>query len=229
MKIGVSLATILAAVLSLTVSAIAGPQITFDKNAYDFHSVIQGKTVAHSFTFHNTGDAAATITRVSSSCGCTVANVSDKVIPPGKSGAIKAAFDSSDFYGPVTKEVFVYLGDQQKPAYILTMKGLVIEELAITPRQINLGSVKAGVRKEVTVDMENKGNKTIKITSLKTELPQTTISSRKQTLKPGEKTSIKITVIPRSDNRFVNGYLTISTNSQGKSEKTVPIFGVLAK
>lgn len=229
MKTGISLTTILAAVLSLAVPAMAGPQLTFDKNIYDFHSVIQGKTVAHSFTFRNTGDAAATITRVSSSCGCTVANVSDKVIPPGKSGAIKAAFDSSDFYGPVTKEVFVYLGDQQKPAYILTMKGLVIEELVITPRQINLGSVKAGVRKEVTVAMENKGNKTIKITSLKTELPQTTINSRKQTLKPGEKTAIKVTVIPRADNRFVNGYLTISTNGQGKSEKTVPIFGVLAK
>jgi len=229
MKTGISLATILAAVLSLAVPAMAGPQLTFDKNVFDFHSVIQGKTVSHSFTFRNTGDAPATITRVSSSCGCTVANVSDKVIPPGKSGAIKAAFDSSDFYGPVSKDVFVYLGDQQKPAYILSMKGLVVEELVITPRQINLGSVKAGVRKEVTVVMENKGNKTVKITSLKTELPQATISSGKKTLKPGEKTSIKITVIPRTDNRFVNGYLTISTNSQGKVEKTVPIFGVLAK
>lgn len=229
MKIGVSLATILAAVLSLTVPAVAGPQLTFDKNIYDFHSVIQGKTVAHSFTFRNTGDAPATITRVSSSCGCTVANVSDKVIPPGKYGAIKAAFDSSDFYGPISKEVFVYLGDQHKPAYILTMKGLVIEELAITPRQINLGSVKAGVRKEVTVVMENKGTKTIKITSLKTELPQATIRSGKKSLKPGEKTSLKVVVIPRPDSRFVNGYLTITTNSRGKSEKTVPIFGVLAK
>ncbi|MRR53651.1 MAG: DUF1573 domain-containing protein [Deltaproteobacteria bacterium] len=229
MKTGISLTTILAAVLSLAVPAMAGPQLTFDKNVFDFHSVVQGKTVSHSFTFRNTGDAPATITRVSSSCGCTVANVSDKVIPPGKSGAIKAAFDSSDFYGPVSKDVFVYLGDQQKPAYILSMKGLVVEELVITPRQINLGSVKAGVRKEVTVVMENKGNKTVKITSLKTELPQTTISSGKKTLKPGEKTSIKITVIPRTDNRFVNGYLTISTNSQGKVEKTVPIFGVLAK
>jgi len=229
MKLGVSLATILAAVLSLAVPAMAGPQLTFDKKIYDFHSVIQGKSVAHSFTFRNTGDAAANITRVSSSCGCTVANVSDKVIPPGKSGTIKAAFDSSDFYGPVTKEVFVYLGDQQNPAYILTMKGMVIEELVITPRQINLGSVKAGIGKEVTVVMENKGNKTIKITSLKTELPQTIISSGKKTLKPGEKTSLKITVIPRPDNRFVNGYLTITTSSEGKSEKTVPIFGVLAK
>jgi len=229
MKLGVSLVTILAAVLSLAGSAVAGPQLTFEKDVYDFHSVIQGKTVAHSFTFRNTGDAAATITRVSSSCGCTVANVSDKIIPPGKSGTIKAAFDSSDFYGPVSKEVFVYLGNQQKPAYILTMKGLVIEELVITPRQVNLGSVKAGVRKEVTVELENKGNKTVKITSLKTELPQATVSSGKKTLKPGEKTSLKISVIPRTDNRFVNGYLTITTNSQGKAEKSVPIFGVLEK
>ncbi|MHC1697388.1 MAG: DUF1573 domain-containing protein [Geobacteraceae bacterium] len=229
MKIGISIVTILAAVLSLTVPAVAGPQLTFDKNVFDFHSVVQGKTVAHSFMFRNTGDAPATIARVSSSCGCTVANVSDKVIPPGKSGTIKATFNSSDFYGPVTKEVFVYLADQQKPAYTLTMKGLVVEELVITPRQVNLGSVKAGVRKEVTLEMENKGKKTIKITSLKTELPQTTISSRKKSLKPGEKTALKITVLPRADNRFVNGYLTISTDGQGKSEKTVPIFGVLAK
>ena len=151
MKLGISMATVLVALLSLTGPALAGPQLTFDKNVYDFKKVIQGKDVIHSFTFRNTGDAPGTITRVSSSCGCTVANVSDKVIPPGKSGTIKTSFDSSDFSGPVTKEVFVYLGNQQKPAYTLTLKGVVTEELVITPRQINLGSVKAGVRKEVTI------------------------------------------------------------------------------
>lgn len=229
MKLGVSLAIIPAAIIFLAAPAMSGQQLTFDKNIYDFHSVVQGKTVSHSFTFRNTGNAPATITRVSSSCGCTVANVSDKVIPPGKSGAIKAAFDSSDFYGPVTKEVFVYLADQQKPAHTLTMKGLVIEELVITPRQVNLGSVPAGVRKDVTLEMENKGKKTIKITGIKTELPQTTINAQKKTLKPGEKAVLKITVLPRADNRFVNGYLTISTNSEGKQEKTIPVFGVLAK
>ncbi|RQW82980.1 MAG: DUF1573 domain-containing protein [Geobacter sp.] len=229
MKLGVSVVTILAAVLALTVPALAGPQLTFDKAVYDFRTVAQGKTVVHSFTFRNTGDATGTITRVSSSCGCTVADVSNKVIQPGKTGTIKTTFDSSDFHGPVTKEVFVYLGDQQKPAYILTMKGLVVEEFVITPRQINLGSVKAGVRKDVTLAMENKGEKTIKINSIKTELPQVAISIRKKVLKPGEKTSFKVSVTPRGDNRFVNGYLTISTNSQGKSEKIIPIFGVLAK
>ena len=229
MKLGVSVVTVLAAVLALTVPALAGPHFTFDKTVYDFRTVAQGKTVAHSFTFRNTGDAPGTIARVSSSCGCTVAVVSDKIIQPGKSGSIKTTFDSSDFHGPVTKEVFVYLGDQQKPAHILTMKGIVVEELVITPRQINLGSVKAGVRKDVTLEIENKGDKTIKINSIKTELPQVAIGNRKKVLKPGEKTSFKVSVTPRGDNRFVNGYLTISTNSQGKSEKTIPIFGVLEK
>ncbi len=229
MKIGLSLTTILAAVFFLTAPALAEPQLKFEKTLYDFHTVMQGKTVRHSFSFRNTGDATATIARVSSSCGCTVANVSDKIIPSGRTGTITATFDSSDFYGPVTKEVFVYLGDQQKPAYILTMKGTVAEELIITPRQINLGSVKAGIRKDVTLEMQNNGNKTIKIVSLKSTLPQTTISCRKKSLSPGEKTTFRVSVTPRADNRFVNGYLTISTSNRGKSEKSIPIFGVLVK
>ncbi len=229
MKLGLTLATILTALLSLTVPALAGPQFTFDKKIYDFNTVTQGKPVVHNFTFRNTGDAPGTISRVASSCGCTVANVSNKVIAPGKTGTIKTSFDSSDFNGPVTKEVFVYLADQQKPSYTLTMKGTVIEELVITPRQIDLGSVKAGVRKDVTLEMENKGKRTITITGFKTELPQTTISCRNKVLKPGEKTTFKVSVTPRGDSRFVNGYLTISTNSQGKQNKSIAIFGILQK
>jgi len=100
MKLGISMATVLVALFSLTGPALAGPQLTFDKNVYDFKKVIQGKDVIHSFTFRNTGDAPGTITRIASSCGCTVADVSDKVIPPGKSGTIKTSFDSSDFSVP---------------------------------------------------------------------------------------------------------------------------------
>jgi hypothetical protein len=229
MKLGVSMATILTVVFSLAVPAFAGPQFTFEKSVYDFNKVIQGKSVVHIFTFRNTGNAPGTITRVSSSCGCTVANVSDKVIPPGKTGTIKATFDTTDFFGPATKEFFVYMNDPIKPAYTLFMKGVVVEELVFTPRQINLGSVKAGVRKDVTITMENKGESTLKITGIKTEMPQVTVKCRKKYLKPGEKSSFQVSVTPRSDNRFVNGYLTISTNSQGKAEKTISIFGILGK
>lgn len=229
MKFGLSLVTIPALVLFLALPAFAGARFTFDKPVYDFKQVIQGKSVIHTFTFRNTGDAPGTIARISSSCGCTVANVSEKIIPPGKTGSIKATFDTSDFFGAVTKEVFIYLDDQQKPAYTLTMKGTVVEELAITPRQINLGSLKAGVRKEVTATMENRGKTKLRIKGIKTALPQVKISYDKKTLKPGEKTSLKVSVTPRGDNRFVNGYLTLTTSSTIKPEKSVAIFGIVEK
>jgi hypothetical protein len=229
MKIGLSIASTLIVILLLAAPALASPKFTFEKNVHDFDNVTQGRTVAHTFTFRNTGDAPGTIARVSSSCGCTVAIVSEKVIPPGKTGTIKATFDSSDFHGPVAKEIFVYLEGQQKPANTLTMKAVVVEELVVTPRQINLGSVKAGVRKDVTLEMENKGKNTIKITGFKTEMPQVTITCNKRTLKPGEKSLAKVSVTPRGDSRFVNGYLIISTTSQGKAEKTISIFGVVEK
>jgi hypothetical protein len=227
MKLGFSIASPLIILLFLAAPALAGPRLTFDKPVYDFQQVTQGKTIVHNFTFRNTGDAPATIAHVSSSCGCTVANVSEKIIPPGKSGTIQSTFDTTDFSGPVTKEVFVYLSGQQKPAYTLIIKGMIFEELVITPKQVNLGSVKAGVRKDVTMTMENKGNKALKITGVKTLMPQMKVNIPKKTLKPGEKTTFTVSITPRKGNRFINGYLTVTTNSAAKPEKTIAIFGVL--
>jgi len=218
-----------AVVLSLSLPALAGAQFTFDSPVYDFKQVMQGKSVIHSFNFRNTGNAPGIISRVSSSCGCTVANVSEKVIRPGKTGSIRATFETSDYFGPVTKEVFVYLENQQKPAHTLTMKGVVVEELAITPRQINFGSLKAGVRAKVEATIENRGKQTLRIAGIKSALPEVKTSCGKRTLKPGEKSTFTVSITPRADKRFVSGYLTITTNSRAKPEKTVAIFGIVNK
>jgi len=69
MKIGLSIASTLIVILLLAAPALASPKFTFEKNVHDFDNVTQGRTVAHTFTFRNTGDAPGTIARVSSSCG----------------------------------------------------------------------------------------------------------------------------------------------------------------
>ncbi|MRR57762.1 MAG: DUF1573 domain-containing protein [Deltaproteobacteria bacterium] len=207
----------------------AAPRLTFDNPAFDFGKVTQGKTVEHAFTFRNTGDAPITIQRVGSSCGCTVATPSSQVIHPGKSGEIKAAFDSSDFRGEVTKEVFVYTANPQKPSHTLTMKGMVVEEIVITPNQLNLGDVKPGVRKDGILKIENKGNRVLKIKAVRSILPQMTASSDKKVLRPGETAAIRVSLTPKGDRRFINGYITIVTDSPTKPEKEVAIFSVLKK
>jgi hypothetical protein len=229
MKHGLSFLSIAIVSLFFSLPALAAPQLTFEKPVYNFQTAPQGTTILHSFTFRNTGSEPATIERVSSSCGCTVANVTERVVRPGKTGEIKASFDTSDFSGQVTKEIFVYMSGSQSPAYTLTMKGLITEVLVVTPQQLNLGEVKAGIRKIGVLKLENKGKRTVKITELKTATPQMTASSGKRALKPGESTTIQVSVTPNADSRFLGGYITIRTDSPGKGEKTVQVYGTVRK
>lgn len=225
------LSVLLFSAVSLTVSlpAQAAPRLTFDHYSFDFGKVTQGKTVDHVFVFRNTGDAPITIQRVDSSCGCTVATPSTRVVNPGKRGEIKTTFDSSDFSGPVSKEILVYTTDQQKPSHTLIVKGVVVEELVLTPSQLNLGEVKAGARKDGDIIMENRRSGTIRIQGIRSGNPQITASCDKKSLKPGEKATIRVSLTPRGDARFINGYITIATDNPRKPEKEAAVFSVVKK
>lgn len=229
MKPGVFFLTTAIAALFFCPAALAAPRLTFDQPVYTFQKTEQGTTVTHSFTFRNTGKTPATIERVSSSCGCTVANVAERVIQPGKSGEIKASFDTSDFSGQVSKDIYVFVTGLQKPSYTLSMKGLIVEELTVLPRTLNLGEVKAGSRKTGEVKLTNAGKKSIRITALKTSTPQIKVASRKNLLKPGESATIQVSAVPGGSSRFLGGYVTISTDSRGKSDKTVQVYAVVTK
>ena len=52
------------------------PAITFEKVNHDFGDVIQGEKVTYNFQFHNTGGTDLLISKVSTSCGCTVGKLS---------------------------------------------------------------------------------------------------------------------------------------------------------
>jgi hypothetical protein len=215
--------------LFLTPSAWSEPRLTFESPVHDFRKVSQGTVINHTFVFRNTGDAPAVVERVTSSCGCTVANVSSKVIQPGKSGEIKASFDSTDFSGPVAKEVFVYMNTPRKPVQTLTLKGIVIEEITVSPKQLMFGTVKPGVRTEASLSIENNGKKTVRITSIKCGIPQITATSSKNILKPGETASIKVSLTPGGDGRYLSGYLTIVTDNQVKPDRIVPVYATVQR
>ncbi|NMC73106.1 MAG: DUF1573 domain-containing protein [Geobacteraceae bacterium] len=220
-----------AALVSLfhSLPALAAPQLAFDKPVHNFKDTTQGTTIVHSFTFRNTGTEPATIEKVTSSCGCTVADISERVVRPGKRGEIKASFDTSDFSGPVSKQIYVFLSGSKAPAYTLSLKGNIIEELVVTPPQVNLGELKAGVRKVATVKLENKGKRTIRIREIQAVAAQMTASADKRSLKPGETATIRISLVPRMENRFLGGYLSIKTDAPGKGEKNVQVFGTVRK
>ncbi len=68
--------------------------IKFAEYEYDFGTVKDGEKVTKIFKFTNTGKEPLVITNATASCGCTVPDWPKDAIAPGKTGEIKAVFDS---------------------------------------------------------------------------------------------------------------------------------------
>ena len=67
----------------------------------------QGQIAEITWRFKNTGTQPLYITDVRAGCGCTTPDVPKEPIAPGSENSIKAKFNSQNFSGHVTKEVFV--------------------------------------------------------------------------------------------------------------------------
>ena len=68
----------------------------------------EGDNLNVSFRFKNTGSKPLVISNVTASCGCTVPEVPKKPYAPGKTGVIKASFNSAGKPNMQSKQVTVY-------------------------------------------------------------------------------------------------------------------------
>lgn len=100
--------------------------IEWQETSYDFGTVVTGEKISHKYYFENKGSANFYISRVKSSCGCTVPKWSSEAILPGKTGFVEVLFDSTDREGDIKKTVNVlgnFEGDTHKQ---LILKGKVL-------------------------------------------------------------------------------------------------------
>jgi len=101
------------------------PEITFNETEHNFGKIIEGETVAYTFSFTNTGKGDLIIADVSTSCGCTVASFTEEAIRPGKEGTIKISFNSRGRKGFQNKAAIV-VANTQPNATQLRIKAEVV-------------------------------------------------------------------------------------------------------
>lgn len=70
------------------------PKILVPETSYDFGRIGPQDIVERTFVVRNNGDAPLTISRAYTTCGCTTAEFSASVIPPGKVATVKVIFDA---------------------------------------------------------------------------------------------------------------------------------------
>jgi hypothetical protein len=97
------------------------PKLSFAETQHDFGIVKEGQVMQYTFSFKNTGTADLEIKDVKTSCGCTAAVISNKIIKPGDEGSLKIEFDTANRSGKTSKIITVTSNDADEFQKILTI------------------------------------------------------------------------------------------------------------
>ncbi len=99
--------------------------ISFKNTTYDYGIIAVGADPFGEFHFKNIGRAPLIISNVQSSCGCLIGEWSREPVMPGKSGIIRARYDTHRI-GIINKSLTVVC-NATEPNVTIRVKGLVIE------------------------------------------------------------------------------------------------------
>lgn len=126
----------IAILLVLTLSFFSAAPTEFDKydtkvailkfktEVVDYGTITQNSEGTRLFVFTNTGDAPLLITKVKTTCGCTVPSYSKAPIQPGSQGELEIKYDTKRL-GAFTKTVTV-ISNAEGGNKILKIKGNIV-------------------------------------------------------------------------------------------------------
>lgn len=100
-------------------------KINFKSDTIDYGTIEKGADGLRIFEFTNSGDAPLIVSRVTSSCGCTVPKWSKEPILPGATGEIQVKYDTNRV-SPIRKTITV-ISNADTPTVALKIKGEVID------------------------------------------------------------------------------------------------------
>jgi hypothetical protein len=189
-------------------TAWAQPKFNFSKEGHDFGEVPEGKMASHDYEFVNTGDQPLIISNVQASCGCTTPFWTKEPIMPGKSGTIKASFNSQGRPGNFSKSITV-TSNAVEGTKMLTFKGVVIakgalptitDEMKATSAtisydktEVKLGKLEPGQTAVARFNVTNKGKSKLEIYDVTSTTFSTTWLFSKPSLAPGETGTLEVT------------------------------------
>lgn len=105
------------------------PAIYVEPPFHDFGTIPQ-EIVTHSFSVRNKGDKDLVISNITTSCGCTTAEIDKNSIPPGEEGTLTVTFDPivHDTKGKTTRTVSLETNDPSYPIKKIKIKAFVKKE-----------------------------------------------------------------------------------------------------
>jgi hypothetical protein len=117
---------LLAACSGLKSDLLAQASISFDTLSYNYGTIKKNAPGGTSFSFTNKGNEPLIITKVVSSCGCTVPSYPKTPVMPGQTDIIKVLYNTKT-PGEFSKTINIHSNDPKKSMVVLTIKGVVVK------------------------------------------------------------------------------------------------------
>jgi mono/diheme cytochrome c family protein len=122
----------------VVVSIYAPARIEAENRVVNVGKVETDSKVHQSFVLYNKGGKHLRISEVETSCGCTVAELSKKVLAPGDFTRLAITMDTSIKLGEVIKKITVHSNDPKRPALDLFLTGTVMARKMEAHEQVAL-------------------------------------------------------------------------------------------
>ena len=200
--------------------------LRFEYQLQDFGVIYEDSApLRMDYVFVNTSNRPVVITKVTTNCGCTVAEVGDSIVSPGEKGMITIMFNPHRRSGTVDTNTFIYTSlSNREPVAKLTLLGNVIDNdewnhlpwrvgaLKLKRKEVLFEPVKAGTTPQQRIPCANVGTTPLRLSS--ELLPAfASFATEPEEIAPGEEGDIVITVngdmlppnAPRSFNVLVEG------------------------
>lgn len=187
--------------------------LTFEKETHEFGLIPEGRQATYAFTFKNTGNQPVIISNVQPSCGCTTPDWTKEPVLPGKTGLVKAVYNSTGRPGAFHKSITV-TSNAVNSTQALFIKGTVIEpttvkteytpaqkasspRLMVAKKQYDFGKLEAGQKVNAKITLKNTGKQPLILQGLTS--PCNCINYRIPTpeIAPGKEEILELTYTQR--------------------------------
>lgn len=101
-------------------------EFKFDAESFDFGKIPLNKAAVHTFNFTNVGDAPLIISKVETTCGCTVSEYTQTPVKKGEKGFVKVTITPAGGALPFNKAVTLTSNARQN-IKVLYIKGVAVE------------------------------------------------------------------------------------------------------
>lgn len=191
----------------------------------DLGRVQEGEVVKENIRFINRSDTDIKISRVSTSCGCTVPKIDKRRYEPGDTATIAFSFNSRGFRGTVRKSLSIYFAGNLPKKTSFTIQAEVFHELDVYPRYFHFTSSKADLDTVMTnfLTIQNHSTNPISITKIHATSDLIRIFPQSAVIPPNREHLVRIEFLPPA-NRRKTLYINIVTDYEPKPRINIPVF-----